>query len=754
MVQSLGLWAAAAFAATVAATATPIDDSCAKGTNGTGGVDCEPCAAGRFAPWLGMSECKECKKGKFSVNGSFWCDECPVGKYQSSTGLGECEHCEIGRYQKWEGKTNCYHCPSGKYQDKLKYHVCHGCPTGEWTDGKEGKTQCWLIPTGFPTAYPTAAPSATPSAAPTAAPSAAPTTAPTGAPSEYPTAAPTATPTAACMPGYWGSGDATCQSCPVGKFSLVYNSAACTSCDKGRYNPDPARALDCIACPSGKFQANATQTDCTGCDIGKFHGNSEVAAFAESHCSHCPDGQFQHVSGSEECYFCPSGKFSKSPNKKDVCHSCTGTDILRYQWTENKAGWDHCVDHPLDCKMDAWGGYSTCTKTCYTSSDSIAALRCCQDNIAVCKACKADTTVPRFCKDFPGYAGCEAYPNTVADYSADVAATPAPTPIQGFGDQVRFAAPEYHAWGGGRECAVSFARHGHDQDFVRWDNATTRWEQKSRCNQQECPVDCVASAYGLWGACSKADGVIAKCSGGTTTRTRHVTVPNFAGGKACPSMSENKECNVHDCLDAVCHEEHVTCKTRTHTYLGAASNETCASALDCANKGLVRSVAVTHLNGFMHMHSQFSCKAKASGVNGTWGKDQCVCRCAKHPTACYQKNKVFTNAWIDGNMFFNQTLNGCSALCNSHPECTAWEFDSKRKCVLKSGSPSVVDNPHTDITTYVGQKSGEKGCVQNPPPWCLMDHYKFTDPATDNQYCLKCPAGKHADAGTSNPDCV
>ena len=56
---------------------------------------------------------------------------------------------------------------------------------------------------------------------------------------------------------------------------------------------------------------------------------------------------------------------------------------------------------------------------------------------------------------------------------------------------------------------------------------------------------------------------------------------------------------------------------------------------------------MTHLKQFSHLESNFKCRAEA---------DTCVCRCDKAPTACYQKNRVFANAYIHGNIFFGSTL--------------------------------------------------------------------------------------------------
>lgn len=65
-------------------------------------------------------------------------------------------------------------------------------------------------------------------------------------------------------------------------------------------------------------------------------------------------------------------------------------------------------------------------------------------------------------------------------------------------------------------------------------------ETKS-CNTNPCPVDCVVSAFTAWGACNES------CGGGKQYRTRTVTKAMANNGKACPALSEEKDCNTQAC---------------------------------------------------------------------------------------------------------------------------------------------------------------------------------------------------------------
>merc|ERR1719245_2767274 len=71
-------------------------------------------------------------------------------------------------------------------------------------------------------------------------------------------------------------------------------------------------------------------------------------------------------------------------------------------------------------------------------------------------------------------------------------------------------------------------------------------EQTQNCNTQACPVDCVVSGFGEWGACS------AECDGGKQTRSKTITTPAANNGVACPTpaqMTEEQDCNTQPCRD-------------------------------------------------------------------------------------------------------------------------------------------------------------------------------------------------------------
>jgi len=62
-----------------------------------------------------------------------------------------------------------------------------------------------------------------------------------------------------------------------------------------------------------------------------------------------------------------------------------------------------------------------------------------------------------------------------------------------------------------------------------------------RCNQIECPVDCVLSEFSEYSRCSK------ECGGGVQTRTRSKLTLPLNGGQSCQTLQETQPCNTGSC---------------------------------------------------------------------------------------------------------------------------------------------------------------------------------------------------------------
>merc|ERR1719343_1064390 len=64
---------------------------------------------------------------------------------------------------------------------------------------------------------------------------------------------------------------------------------------------------------------------------------------------------------------------------------------------------------------------------------------------------------------------------------------------------------------------------------------------KRACNQQPCPIDCVASIWSGFSACS------ADCGGGARTRARRAKVKAKYDGTPCGDLTETEPCNMQAC---------------------------------------------------------------------------------------------------------------------------------------------------------------------------------------------------------------
>ena len=103
------------------------------------------------------------------------------------------------------------------------------------------------------------------------------------------------------------------------------------------------------------------------------------------------------------------------------------------------------------------------------------------------------------------------------------------------------------------------------------------------------------------------------------------------------------------------------------------------------------------------------------------GIDSCECKCNRHPKCCVKADKLLSNNMVLGNRFVNVAqMQDCCNMCTNHPQCTAWEYDSEKVCVLKRGvvnPSSYIDNPYaSSVKTWAGLPSGEGSCPSQVGP--------------------------------------
>jgi len=665
---------------------------CAPGTfqNSTGETQCMDCACGQYYDLYAAPACLLCDAGQFEIDtGSTECTDCFAGSFTGADGACVCESCAKGQFQGENGKTSCTNCTLGHVQPDGAQTSCDECVVGKYMDS-EGQLTCKDCKKGT-SLNTTAAPSIT-----------------------------------------------NCTDCTAGKHNPTLGAETCTECLKGTFSTSIARILECDNCVAGQYQVTTGQTSCVDCKKGKHGDSTESGAFEDTHCTHCPGGQFVHVDASVTCVDCPSGKYTNHLHESETadsaphhtCTACSVVDSLRYYWTENQAGWDNCTAHPVSCEASGWGDYGGCSKSCNPLDEDPGTH---ERSATVIHGEWGGQSSLNLGSNSHQYAGdygtlCQDLGTFYSSYMSNT------------------------VWNGGGSPVT-----------------TGNWTNTEQCNTHACPIDCQVSEWSSWGGCSKS------CGTGSATQTRTITTPVQYGGKICPTLTQSQNCNPHVCVNSECHVKHVSCKVQghhsgtTHHYTlyhngthnpdgslqaKCASNQPncwqCDSALECKQKNSQRqtsTIKVKHDRFFSEYDSHFVCKGYFP-----YQPDDCKCRCSRHPTGCYQKNKVYTQTSLNRGVLFGNwhrdvaSINACSNLCAHHPTCEAWEYDTGMNCLLRATVGAVSDNTESaTVTTYIGTKTGTTGCIVKGPQtelWtdCHPGQYKFH--ANSTSYCLSCPTGK------------
>ena len=118
-----------------------------------------------------------------------------------------------------------------------------------------------------------------------------------------------------CPPGFYsGTGDKSCEGCPVGFFAANDNSSFCEVCSEGTYTPSD-RAVRCLSCFVGQYLAAATNTSCTACLSGRFRNETELL------CSECPEGwDTRETGGQSKCQKIDESDLAKAPVLESIVY--------------------------------------------------------------------------------------------------------------------------------------------------------------------------------------------------------------------------------------------------------------------------------------------------------------------------------------------------------------------------------------------------------------------------------------------------
>jgi len=164
---------------------------------------------------------------------------------------------------------------------------------------------------------------------------------------------------------------------------------------------------------------------------------------------------------------------------------------------------------PVHCAVSTWTGWTGCTKSCGTGSQSRSrtVTKSAQHGGYVCpflaekQACNRDSCpIDGTWSSWGSFGKCDKSCGT--------------------GSQSRTRSCVGRAFGG-KACVGSTSN-------------------SAACNTHSCPVDCVVPAFGAWTTCTLS------CGTGSQKRKRATVAPQF-GGVACPHASETRTCMEQPC---------------------------------------------------------------------------------------------------------------------------------------------------------------------------------------------------------------
>jgi Spondin-like TSP1 domain len=167
---------------------------------------------------------------------------------------------------------------------------------------------------------------------------------------------------------------------------------------------------------------------------------------------------------------------------------------------------------PVHCEMSGWSDWSKCSKDCGPGTQ-VRTRRVLTQAAHGGDACPSELEETRDCEVKPCPVNCK-----VSEWTNWSACSQACGP----GIQTRSRSIEIDALHGGTPCPSPMA-------------------ESRPCNERPCPIDCKVSGWSAWSDCSKA------CGGGTQSRSRTVEVSTEHGGADCPELTESRACNTSPC---------------------------------------------------------------------------------------------------------------------------------------------------------------------------------------------------------------
>jgi hypothetical protein len=420
-----------------------------------------------------------------------------------------------------------------------------------------------------------------------------------------------------CIVSQWGEFGTQCSHSCGGGLRTRSRTVTTQAYYGGECNYDLEETEECgvEACPVhcevsawGGFDSCAVDSVAIDCGVGTMRRTRYIVTHDENGGTPCSDYTLEEIN-SCDMGPCPIDCDTTEWGSWDTCtKSCGvgkqyahrsvtqiafhGGETCPSLTKEQDCNEDAC---PVDCVQSNWGEWEPCTQTCgfgtktrfnvrliepdlggvaclgteFNAADNIwsESASCHESNCPV--HCEVgpyeplnaeDATCSKSCgggvrhqtrevtqHDFHGGEEC---PNLVLETQCNVH----PCPID----------CEVTAWGGWDTCTLSCGTGTQTKTRTVMQEATNggiecgddgiALSMDQSCNQQQCPVDCVETAWGFndaengidvddqgWRQCSTS------CGGGQQFRYRSVDTPLKYGGADCAHMSEQQPCNLGVC---------------------------------------------------------------------------------------------------------------------------------------------------------------------------------------------------------------
>jgi len=155
---------------------------------------------------------------------------------------------------------------------------------------------------------------------------------------------------------------ATCELCPVGKFSTPGSSECggcvpgeiqtspteCSKCDAGKFSE--IGDIECTDCPPSTYSEEKGASACTQCAAGTFADPNLTGQTSSNVCQNCPAGYEQSEPQQTSCDICVGGKFSAAG-----ASSCSGCQAGKYHTLTGQTSSASCIDCPNGYYSDTIG---------------------------------------------------------------------------------------------------------------------------------------------------------------------------------------------------------------------------------------------------------------------------------------------------------------------------------------------------------------------------------------------------------------